>query len=198
MPAQKTYHETFIDEAHHGQKTRRILSLKKNPRLPISTKMRTDTRLLEPTQHSRLQNPFTLKYAFGYVPRIEGLPQDQTPATPIILPFGRQGDRLSGFGAKHIAARHSDEVLEHGAHDVCGVAYFIATALRDGASLFWQGHHENSFRICAYRPGIAKVVLEYRNKHGKVSWNVITAFRAHRCDGDFVGSLIPVPVRLAA
>ena len=198
MPAQKSYHEASIKENHHGLKTRPILGLKTKSRFSIPAQPLPNTRLFGHTQYSRLENPLTGGRVFGYVPAIQGLPRDHRTTAPVILPFGRHNDHLSGYGAQHILTRHSDVVSERDSHNVQGVADFIATVLQGGASLFWQGPCEDGFRICAFRPGIAKVVLGYRNKHGEARWNVITAFRAHRCDGDFVGSLIPVPVRIAA
>lgn len=198
MFQQKSHRETFGNEINRTLNARRILSLKSKACLPIPVPLRPNTRVFEPGQYSRLINPFTKQDTFGFVPAIEGLPQDQPCVAPVILPFGRQSDSLSGFGARHILTRHRGLLSTQEATDERGVALFIANVLRNGASLFWQGGYEDSFRICAFRPGIALVVLEYRRKHDKVFWNVITAFRAQECEGDFVGSLIPASVHLAA
>jgi len=195
---QKSHHESFSDKINQSLKTRRTLRLKAKARLPILGPLRPNTRVIEPGQYRHLINPFTKKNAFGFVPVIEGLPLVQPGVAPVILQFGRQSDRLSGFGARHILTRHRDMLSTHAANDERGVAHFIASVLRHGASLFWQDSYEGSFRICAFRPDIAMVVLEYRRKHGKAFWNVITAYRAHECAGDFVGSLIPAPSLMAA
>ena len=177
---------------------RKRLTLTISRSVAINKRRLTNTRLIEPLPDSRLKNPLTDREAFGFVPAMDDIEGWTLPISPIVLPYGRQRGLLSGFGARHIMARHGDVLGTAGCGDVQSVAEFVADTLRSGARLYSQGLYGNTLRICAYRPGIALVVLQHTQTRGEAYWKVITAYRARECDGVCVGSLIPASVHLAS
>lgn len=177
---------------------RKRLTLTNARSVALKKRRLTNTRFFEPLPDSRLKNPLTDHEAFGFVPAMEDIEGWTLPVSPIVLPYGRQRGLLSGFGARHIMARHGDVLGTDGCGNVQSVAEFVADALRSGARLYSQGLYGNKLRLCAYRPGIALVVLQHTQTRGKTYWKVITAYRARECDGVCVGSLIPASVHLAS
>lgn len=178
---------------HTGPNARPILRLDARVRKPVRLSLDRNTIMAQPSQYSRLMNPFTGQKDYGFVPRIAGTPQ-QAPRVPVILPFGRHCEGQSGFGATHILERHRNMLLGSVMRDVRGVANFVAIALRHGACLHWDDCWQGKCRITAYRQGFAQVVLEYNEKHGAAFWTVITAFQASSCGSDVIGRLTPVRI----
>ena len=135
-----------------------------------------------------LVNPSTNTLLFGKVPEISsrGI---SLPGGAIHLLRGKHTGPNRGFGAQHVWAEHSKEMIAAGFEEEREVPAYVAFVITAGSQLFYSGESFRYSRLMAVR-GIAwTAILELRERD-EPFWSVITAYRSNKKHGTFVGSVL--------
>ena len=135
-----------------------------------------------------LINPTTNTLLFGRVPDIakRGV---NLPGGAIHLLRGKHTAPNRGFGACHIWAEHSREMIDEGFTNEAAVPAYVAFVITAASQLYYSGESFRYSRLMAVR-GIAwTAILELRDRD-EPFWSVITAYRSNKKHGTFVGSVL--------
>ena len=131
-------------------------------------------------------NSVTEGMSFGVVPRIKvpGLTCEQAE---IHLFEGRHWGPNRGFGRKHIWAEHQTEMLQMGFRNEEQVGHYVASIVRSGSSLYFEGGFMRQPRLLVVNRTVGTAVLECRSPL-KV-WSIVTAYSGKQAHGTFVGTV---------
>ena len=130
-------------------------------------------------------NPGTGSTSFGLVPSIKvpGLICEQAE---IHLVEGKHRGPNRGFGKEHIWAEHQTEMLQSGFGSEEEVGSYVASIVRSGSRLYFEGGHKRNPRLLVFRSSAGVAVLELRP--GKI-WSIVTAYSGRQPHGTLVGTV---------
>ena len=111
------------------------------------------------------------------------------PAGPIMLFHGEHFGPNRGWGALHIWEEHRKEMVRRGFEAFEDVPGFVATIIRTGASVVFEGPGPKSMRIAVVRNTSGTAILESRNRRDGHIWSVVTAFSGNKAHGTRVGTV---------
>ena len=135
-----------------------------------------------------LINQKTNSLLFGTVPDIAKRGVD-LPGGAIHLLRGKHLGPNRGFGACHIWAEHSTEMIDEGFATEADVPAYVAFVITAASQLYYSGESFRYSRLMAVR-GIAwTAILELRDRD-EPFWSVVTAYRSNKKHGTFVGSVL--------
>lgn len=138
--------------------------------------------------HQRHINPISGDAFFGTILELK-LAGTHCPEAPIVLPQGRHIGPNRGFGARHIWAEHAREMARLGLTDYGQVPDYVATIIRTGTPLFFEGASFRTTRLLAVRNTAGTAVLEWRDQRQAAVWSVVTAFSGNKTHGTRVGAV---------
>ncbi len=111
------------------------------------------------------------------------------PAGEVRLISGRHVGPNRGWGAAHIWAEHALEMEERGFLTYEDVPAYVATIVRQGTPLFFDGGQMRQIRLMGVRATTGTAVLEFRDRREGPIWSVVTAFSGVRTHGTRVGTV---------
>lgn len=135
-----------------------------------------------------LINPITGSIYFGIIPPLK-LSGVMRPEGQIVLPMGRHVGPSRGFGANHIWAEHQNEMLQAGWTIFDHVPAYVASIVRTGTPLYFEGASYRNTRLIAVRSSTGTAILELREQRDEVIWSVVTAFSGNKTHGTRVGAV---------
>ena len=132
----------------------------------------------------RVINPDTGCKSFGIVPKIKvrGLVCEEAE---IHLFEGRHWGPNRGFGKTHIWAEHQTEMRQMGFGSEDDVGKYVASMVRSGSSLYFEGGFRTNPQLLAFRRAAGMVVLELRHD----IWSIVTAYPRKQPHGTWVGTV---------
>lgn len=130
---------------------------------------------------------------FGY---IEGVITNRyaIPEAPIILRHGFHKERKgkgSGFGAKHIWAGHSSDLIKWGYPTIDDVPRYCEAILKHGIPVYPNVKGSDYSRLIAIRTYHGRVVVEYQPTEDV--WSIVTAYKTQKVGGVQVTRIISGP-----
>lgn len=106
-----------------------------------------------------------------------------------MLRLGRHTGPNRGYGAAHIWAEHQAEIAAQGLFDATHVATYVASIVRIGTPLFFDGAQQRNHRLVAVRSSTGMAVLEGINQRDGFIWSVVTAYSKTTTHGTRVGTV---------
>ncbi|MEO1108739.1 MAG: hypothetical protein AAFX90_12525 [Pseudomonadota bacterium] len=130
---------------------------------------------------------------FGY---IEGVTTKRytIPEAPIVLRHGFHKERHgkgTGFGAKHIWAGHSADLIRWGYPTLAHVSQYCEAILKHGVPVYPNQKTPGHSRLVAIRTYHGQVVVEYQA--GQNVWSIVTAYKTRKPGGVQVTRIISAP-----
>jgi hypothetical protein len=141
--------------------------------------------------NAKLVNPRTGTTDFGIVPEMKSM-GIILPGGRISLPQGRHSGPNRGFGARHIWVEHGKELIGAGFESEATVPMYVATIVRAGTSLMFEGASYRHTRLIAVRDRSGMAILEQKGSGADVFWSVVTAFTANKKHGTRVGTVLDI------
>ncbi len=135
-----------------------------------------------------LTNPQTGGISFGYVPEMKTR-GTIIPAGEIRLVHGKHRGPNKGFGAAHIWAEHKSEMQQRGFGADTNVPDYVATIVRQGTPLYFDGGQMRGFRLMSVRSSTGTAILQFRDRREGPIWSIVTAFSGVKTHGTRVGSV---------
>lgn len=132
--------------------------------------------------NERLTPPCGDGLIFARVPLLQSK-NAHLAAGPIYLPRGR-----ITYGAVHIYHKHSAEMSKRGFEGLEQVPHFVASILRPGAPLHFEGGGHDT-RLAVVQAVSGTVIIQQEERNDELYYNVITAFLGFKRHGKRVGSL---------
>lgn len=136
-----------------------------------------------------ITNPETGGVSFGIVPQVEIPGRGHYAQAEIRLFPGRHASPGRGFGANHIWAAHEREMRQSGFTLKAEVADYVASIVREGTRLYYEGGHWKRLRLLAVRSSAGTAVLEFRRQRSGPVWSVVTAHSGKTPHGTLIGAV---------
>jgi hypothetical protein len=111
------------------------------------------------------------------------------PAGEIRLMSGRHVGPNRGWGAVHIWEEHMREMKDREFLTYEDVPAYVATIIRQGTRLFFEGGQTRQIRLMGVRATNGTAVLEFRDQRAGPIWSVVTAFSGTKMHGTRVGTV---------
>lgn len=111
------------------------------------------------------------------------------PAGEIRLSTGRHVGPNKGWGAAHIWSEHALEMEVRGFLAYEAVPAYVATIIRRGTPLFFDGANMRHVRLMGVRGATGTAVLEFKDRREGPIWSVVTAYSGVRTHGTRVGTV---------
>jgi hypothetical protein len=111
------------------------------------------------------------------------------PAGGIRLMSGKHFGANSGWGAIHIWVEHMSEMKDRNFLTYQDVPAYVATIIRQGTPLFFEGGNMRKIRLMGVRAATGIAVLEFRKQRTGPIWSVVTAFSGTKMHGNRVGAV---------
>ena len=111
------------------------------------------------------------------------------PAGEVRLLSGRHVGPNRGWGAAHIWAEHQSEMQKVGFGAYEDVPAYVATIVRVGTPLFFEGANMRKIRLMGVRAATGTAILEFRDRREGPIWSIVTAFSGVRTHGTRVGAV---------
>jgi hypothetical protein len=136
-----------------------------------------------------LTNPTTGRSSFGYIEevRVSGI---LIPSGSIYLKQGEHRGPNHGYGAAHIWAEHSREMMSVGFSALEQVPAFVASIVMPGSRVYFEAAQlRGGKRVSVVKSSNGMAVLEHKGTWGNPSYSVVTAYLKPRAHGTLVGTV---------
>jgi len=133
-----------------------------------------------------LIHPDTGLICFGYVHFTKSRGDVFLPGE-IRLTVGRHFAPHRGYGATHIWAEHQLEMQRAGFGSYNQVSSYVATIVRAGARLHFEGQSRAGQKLTVLRSSSGIAVLQWSAQ--RAYWSVVTAYSKRHASGTMIGKV---------
>lgn len=138
------------------------------------------------TKNTRISNPATGRFEFGYLHEIIKPTQKlHIEAGHIYLKYGEHTGKNRGFGATHIWIEHQAELTKLGYLTIDDVPRYVSEIIVPGAKI----HIEDVRRPTILRSAKGIAVLELKRVGDFCEYSVVTAYPQKYAHGPIVGQI---------
>ena len=116
---------------------------------------------------------------------------DLIPGGEIHLKKGQHIGPNKGFGAEHIWAEHSKEMLKEGFSTIEDVQSYVKQIISSGSAIHCEFERKKTFyRLAIIRSSKGTAILEYKGQYPNGYYSVVTAFSGNKKHGPKIGTVL--------